>query len=315
MELKSYKEATQHVVLFEDRERAYFEIKGDDCKKYLQGLVTNDVLKLKPQAGCYNLHITPKGKLIADFCSYSCGDYFGIDVASALKAKLLESFKKYIIFQKVEIVDQSAKRFPLVVMGPKAKEFLTGKVGGIPSEDLTYLGTTCGDSDLWLIQRDRWGLPAYELWERNERLSTFREKLALPTLESKVQEILRIESATPKFGVDMDENTIPQEANLHHALSFDKGCYVGQEIVARLEHRGHVGKQLVLLKMDGNLLPKAGEKITNEEKKEIGFVTSSCFSPKHKTPLALGYIRYPFLNQTTVRVSSQEATVLKATGQ
>lgn len=310
-----YQEAGQSAVLIEERGRAYFEISGPDCKKYLQGLVTNDVLKLEDRSGCYNLHLTPKGRIVADFYSYSCGDYFGIDVALALKERVFESFKKYIIFQKVELVDQTGVRFPVVVLGPKAKAFLEAHTATLPSENFTYVGTKCGDSDVWIIRRDRWGFLAYEIWERPEKIPLLREKLGLPELDSKTQEILRIESATPLFGVDFDENTLPQEAKLFAALNFNKGCFVGQEIVARLQHRGHVGKQLVQLKLPGDVSLSKRDKIYNSGGEEIGWVTSVCYSFKYQSILALGYLRHHFLNLEKVIIGSVTATVISEPSQ
>ena len=103
-------------------------------------------------------------------------------------------------------------------------------------------------------------------------------------------EILRIEAGVPVFGRDMTEDTIPVEANLTDAISYTKGCYVGQEVIARLDARGHVNRRLMGLRLDGDALPQAGDVIVSPER-EVGWVTSAAFSPALQQPIAMGYIR------------------------
>lgn len=276
-----------------EQDYCWIEVKGVDAKKFLNGVLTNDINKLQGESGCYSLILTPKGKIITDLFCYPCGDHFGIVCEGGLKETILTHLKKYIVFQKVEIADESEKWRALSVLGPEALE------------------PTWGDLPIHIIDKNQWGLPCHELWTHKEKIPELKTKLNLPVLTKDIQETLRIESGTPLFGVDFDETTIPQEANLYPALSFTKGCYVGQEIVARLEHRGHVGKQLVQFFLEDKTPPPPGEKIFSIEGEEIGFVTSSCYSPKHQKAIALGYLRYAFLKlsqgqigQTKVQIKS-----------
>ncbi len=310
MQNEAYHNATQNTALIDLKDRAYIDVKGADARKFLNGILTNNIQALQGATGCYSCLCTPKGKMTADLYCYTCEDYFGIDCAVVLKTTVLETLKKYIIFQKVEVVDQSEKWGAVGVIGPKAVEFLAPKFLKLPQKEFGYEFVEWHHFKIWVLRKTMWGLPAYELWVSRKDLGELKVKLNLPELDSETKEILRIESATPLFGVDMDENTIPQEANLYSALNFNKGCYVGQEIIARLEHRGHVGKKLVQLKLSGTTLPKKGEKIFSTEGQEIGQVTSSCLSPKFQSALALGYIRYASLDLTEVNIVNQIGTLI-----
>ena len=340
MHSEIYNQVTQNMGLVDLSDRCWVEVKGGDSKKFLNGILTNNIQTLQPKTGCYSCLCTPKGKMIADLFCYNCPplqpggrseNYFGIDCSSKLKLTLLETLKKYIIFQKVELFDQTDKWGTCAVIGPKVNGekglgdtqcwpwgFVRGPHGNTEGQDPTLSLRANYDYDfvewegfkIWMIRKTMWGLPAFEMWVARDQLPSLKSKLNVPELDPETQEVLRIESATPLFGVDMDENTIPQEANLYTALSFNKGCYVGQEVIARLEHRGHVGKQLRSLKLEGDKIPQRGEKIFSEDGQEIGTVTSSCFSPKFSSPIALGYIRYASLSLKEVRIGNSTANFL-----
>lgn len=281
--------------------RCWIEVKGADSRKFLNSILTNNIQTLQGKTGCYAALCTPKGKMIADLFCYTCEDYFGIDCSAALKPAILETLKKYIVFQKVELKDQSEKWGALGILG--------GDFPGWPSKEFEYDFVEWENFKLWVIQKKIWGQDGFELWARRDQLSQLKTKLGLPEIDKATQEVLRIESATPLFGVDMDENTIPQEAGIYSALNFNKGCYIGQEIIARLEHRGHVGKKLCQFKIEGEAVPTKGEKIISGEK-EVGTVTSACFSPKFNAPLALGFLQYAALNLKEFQICQQRADII-----
>jgi tRNA-modifying protein YgfZ len=136
----------------------------------------------------------------------------------------------------------------------------------------------------------------------------------VPTLSGECLEVLRIEAAEPKWGVDMDENTIPNEVGLEkRAISYDKGCYIGQETIARIKTYGHVNRQLVQLSVNGDQLPIGGRILAGE--KEVGNVTSVIRSVRLGKPVALGYVRREFANTgTKLKIDQQTAEVLKVCG-
>ena len=269
-----YIEATERMALIPVQTRGFLDLKGPDTRKYLNGMVTNDISKLEDFAGCYSLICTHKGKVLADFFVYSCGDdHFCIECDLGLRNKVRDLLKRAIIFQKVALKDQSEQWHVATVIGPKSKEAVRSLKLVPPEQPLHFGQSSWQNKPVWIIAKNLWGLPAYELWTP----AGITISLAFPILSFATQEILRIESATPKYGVDFDETHLPQEAGLLHALSFNKGCYVGQETIARLQHLGHVNKQLTLAK-------SADEKIDK--------VTSRCESPKYQSEIRLGYAKF-----------------------
>jgi folate-binding protein YgfZ len=152
-----------------------------------------------------------------------------------------------------------------------------------------------------VIEADHTGEGGYDIYRPTEHLEEFRRRLmaemgAVPVGEE-AAEILRIEAGIPKFGVDMDEKTIPLEAGLEATyISHTKGCYVGQEIIARITARGHTNRTLAGLVLDGTELPRKGEVVKaatgDGEEKETGWITSACLSPSLGSVIALGYVRH-----------------------
>ena len=255
--------------------RCRLEVKGPEAKTFLNGIVTCDVKKLK-NSWVYALHLTHRGKIVFDFFLQELNGVYVIDVDVDLKESLFQTFQKYIVFQQAHLVDVSDDWRAIAVIGETLK---------IPA-----------DAEMIVFDKPLWGHSAREIWGSPDRIAALKKTLEVPEISKIEQEVLRIESSTPKFGIDFGTETIPQEANLYNALSFDKGCYVGQEIVARLEHRGHVSKQLVLLATE-SLLKRGSKILAAEDQKEIGEVTSSVVSPKYNAPIALAYLKYAWLQK------------------
>jgi folate-binding protein YgfZ len=136
------------------------------------------------------------------------------------------------------------------------------------------------------------------------------------TIDAEVLEALRIEAGVPRWGVDMDENTIPDEAGLEkRAINYDKGCYIGQETIARIKTYGHVNRQLVQLALTGRDLPARGDKIVADGR-EVGQVTSAVFSSRLGKPLALGYVRREWAaTGVTLKWNNQPVEVWKVCGE
>ena len=265
-------------------EYGLIEVRGNDSRSFLNGILTQDIKTLPYGKGAYACLCTPKGKILADLFCYAAEDHFKLECHKNLKGKILELLSRYVLIQKVSLQDLSQEWGGVGILGSESPSFIQ-----------THFPKSSG-----IIYKLQWGYPCFEFWMKKEHLlsfqASFQEKLALPFISKEEQEILRIESKTPLYGVDMNENTIPQEANLSQALNFKKGCYIGQETIARLQNLGHVNKQLVLLKIDGESALDKESKIVTQDGKEIGFITSQCFSPKYQSRIALGYLQYAYLN-------------------
>ncbi len=290
--LSEYQAATQNVGWIDLSDHCLIEIQGVEARQFLNGILTNAIKTLLHGKGCYTCLCTPKGKILADLFCYATDTQFKLECYQNLKDKILELLRRYIIIQKVHLQDMSQEWGGVGVLGLKSPSFVQKH---FPSFSHTsHLGHSW-ISNVWVIYKPQWGYSCFEFWMKKDLLSSFREKMSLPLISKEDQEVLRVESKTPLYGVDMSENTIPQEANLHEALNFKKGCYIGQETIARLQNLGHVNKQLVLLKIDGNEEVPKESKIVTLQGEEIGHVTSQCLSDKYKSRIALGYIKYAYL--------------------
>jgi aminomethyltransferase len=296
--------------------RGKIVLRGKEHIKFLQGILSSDVKKLEQGNGQYATFLTPKGRIITDMRLYRRGDSVLVDLEPGLNEKVTELFLKYKISYKVDIEDVTEITSLISVHGPNAKKLVDKTLGKqIPDlKEYNFITSEINNRELLIANINRTGELGFDLfvppdgtdktvWENLiSRGQEFNAKpVGLDALET-----LRIEAGIPRFGVDMNENTIPIEAGLWNALSFDKGCYVGQEVIARIKWRGHVNWHLTGLKIDGDDIPKQDSRIIRGER-EIGYITSSTFSPKLDKIIALGYIRREFDNpgaRISVKVES-----------
>jgi tRNA-modifying protein YgfZ len=245
--------------------RSRLLIKGADRKRFLHGQVTNDVNRLQPGQGCYAFIVTAKGKIESDANIYCLEDAFLLDFEPGLSQRIAARFEKYVIAEDVQIEDVSRKYAMFTVQGPDASP--PTHVGGYSFPNAR--GTSRG-FDLFVPAGEKIDLPGKRCSE--EALET-----------------IRIESGIPRFGVDMDETNLAPEAGIEaRAISYTKGCYIGQEVISRIRTYGQVAKALRGLRCDA--LPKHGDKLLLDGK-EVGYVTSAVFSPVLKANIALGYVR------------------------
>jgi len=274
---------------------------GADRTRFLHGQVTNDINKLKPGQGCYAALVNARGKIESDFNVYCLESELLLDFEPGLAQKVTERFEKFIIADDVQVVDVSTAYGLLSVQGPRAvdvvSEFgvtslpsqildITRFAGGAESESycarVSRIGTTGFDLFLPLAQMEQSAGMLVEIARKHEGRLVGWEAL----------EIARIEAGIPRFGQDMDEMNLAPEAGIDSAISYNKGCYIGQEVISRIRAYGQVAKALRGLQFPSPLphLPQKGAKIFFE-RKEVGYVTSAIQSPSLQKTIALGYVR------------------------
>ena len=275
---------------------------GNDRKKFLHGQVTNDVNGLKAGEGCYAALITAKGKMQSDLFVYNLENELLLDFEPGLTQSVSERLEKYIIADDVQIVDVAPHYGLLSIQGPKAAEAIQ-KLGlsfNIPSNRLQF--SSLKDEmlgDLYLMNHPRVGTTGFDLFVPLNSLSAVADKLIAAAKEFggraagwEALEIARVEAGIPRFGQDIDETNLPPEAGIEKsAISYSKGCYIGQEVIARIRTYGQVAKALRGLRLSNDAaLPKKGEKLYRNGK-EVGYVTTSVLSPALQQKIALGYVR------------------------
>lgn len=285
--------------LFDRSYRAIISARGSDRTRFLHNMTTNDVKGLTPGRGQYAVMLDVKGHILADLEIYCEDDQFLIATDLDLVDKVLGGLGKYNIGGRVPL-----ERLPLAaisVAGPKSGDVLREFLHAPLPEPWTFNNTVFGGRSLRVIHDDSTGEEGYELWAASEDIQTLRSALlekgqthGLVPCGAQAAETLRIEAGIPKYGSELAEDTLPLEAGLDAgprvALSFNKGCYIGQEIVERARSRGRVNWKLMGLFVEMPDAPTRGEKILKEGN-AVGEITSACVSPTLSKTIALTYLR------------------------
>ena len=267
---------------------------GKDRVSFLNGLLTNDMTQLKEENGVHSALLNTKARVLADLYLYNQENGVLVDTGESPAEKVKGLLDQFIITEDVQIRDSTQELLQVTVQGPKSSQAFK-EVLGLDLQGLTQLAyKTLGPSII--IARDRTGLGGYDIIvPRDEAEAVWQSFLlkggdlggpvGLETLD-----VLRLEKGLPKYGVDVDENVIVLEAGFNDAISFTKGCYMGQEVVARATHIGRVNKKLVQLEIDAKTPPGPKSKLMSDGK-ETGFLTSSAFSPGRGKVVGLGYVQ------------------------
>ena len=276
---------------------------GADRARFLHGQVTNDVKKLRMGEGCYAAITTAKGKMEGDMNIFCLADELLLDLEPGLAEKISQLLEKYIVADDVQIVDAAPHYGLLSVQGPKAEPVVRALdiFTDIPKQPLATVkisNATLGD--IYLTCHARLGTAGFDLFVPNPSLGAVADKLIAAAKSAggcacgwQAFETARIEAGIPRFGADMDETTIPLECGIEaRAITYTKGCYIGQEVINRIHSVGHVNRELRGLRLAGDLktLPQRGDKLFHAGK-EVGHITSAVWSPALNANIALGYVR------------------------
>jgi folate-binding protein YgfZ len=317
-----YAALRQGAGLIEAPETGRILVSGADRRSYLQGLLTNDVLALSAGTGCYASMLTAQGRMMTDMRVLELGDAILMDLPLDVVAPIRDHLERFVFTEDVQAVDVTAARAEIGVDGPRAAEALTAAGIERPHPSVLYDSThvSVAGADAILVCSDRPGVRGYDLIVDAGQASAVRARLiqagATPATEADV-ETVRIESGRPRFGRDMDTDTIPLEAGIEErAISRSKGCYVGQEVIVRVVDRGHgrVARRLVGLALaGGEAVPSRGARLRSGDR-EIGRVTSATDSTALGQPIALGYLHRDFAAEgTQVDVEGAGAATVVAT--
>ena len=276
---------------------------GADRVRLLHGQVTNDVVKLKTGEGCYAAFVSNKGKIEADVNIYALASELLLDLEPGLTPMLTQRLEHYIVADDVQIVDVAPHYGLLSVQGPQAAVVMAqlGLEVALPSAPLTFAhqaDPTLGD--LYFVAHARTGFTGFDCFIPTDALGMVFDKLVLAAKQVggraagfEALELARFEAGIPRFGVDMDGTNLPPETGQDgRAISYSKGCYIGQEVIARIRTYGQVAKALRGLRLSDEMgiLPVKGDRLFRDGK-DVGFVTSANRSPAFGGVLAMGYVR------------------------
>jgi folate-binding protein YgfZ len=280
------------------RRRGRLRFDGRDAAAFLHALVSHDVESLQAGHGVYATYLTPQGRMLADLRIHHRGDHLLVDVPPGLAESLAQRLDASIFTEDVRVSNASESIAELAVVGESAAA-ATANALGIDLERVAGLAlwAQAASGDAVAVRTDDVAAPSFDIFVPTAAFDGVIARLAQAgaiAIPDSVADALRIEAGRPLFGVDMTTDTIPLEAGLlDRAISQTKGCYVGQEIIVRVLHRGggRVARRLVTLELDppATAPPQPGAPILADDR-ETGHVTSAAWSPRLARVIALGYV-------------------------
>ena len=271
---------TEEVGLVDRSERGKLALTGPQAKELLSGQVTNDIEALTAGSGCFAALLTNKGKMLADLRVIDSGSELWLDTERAGLQALFDNLRRGAVGWQAELHKRTLQQALLSLVGPHAAQAVGGEVGPEHANRAAQLG----GADVLLIATDL-GIDVVCAAEDADRV---RGALGVPVVPEAAAEVVRVESGRPRYGIDLDAGTIPQEAGLNErAVSFTKGCYVGQETVARLHYRGKPNRHLRGLRLSEPVA--TGTPLVLGDR-EVGQLGSSVVSPRFG-PIGLGLVR------------------------
>jgi len=289
--------------------------------RWLNGMVTSNIRNLAVGQGVYAFLLNPQGRILGDMYAYNRGESLVVETDRSQVEKIIATFDHYIIMDDVEVADISGQQTVLGVAGPNSRKLLNAVGIEIPEMQPLQMITPrcscdCDCLECTVIRGDDAPQESYEIWlDAKDVLKTWQALVAAGAVPvgSEALEMQRIAAGVPLYGVDIRERDLPQETEQMRALNFNKGCYVGQEIVERIRSRGNVHRKFTGFTVEGVEPIPAGAKVLAGDK-EAGEITSSAVigTASGRRTVALGYIRREIgVPGREVSIGSAKATVIQ----
>jgi glycine cleavage system T protein len=289
----------QSVGLADLSHRGKLRVTGDDRVKWLQSVISNDILPLQPGQGRYSSFLTHKGKMLTYFRVYLQADAVMIEDAGEIGETTYQALRKFLLYGTKAKMENCAESWGLLLIsGPKAASVITAAFGADVGDlkPVHFISATIGGQTALIIRTEETGEQDYEVLIPVDGLTTAWERMmeagaphGIKPVGGQALEALRIEAGIPKAGPELNEEIVPPEANLEsQAFSLTKGCYPGQEVVARMDTYGNVRRHLVGLVLKDSTVPPKGSKLFSGDR-EVGWISSAVRSPQLKQVIALGF--------------------------
>ena len=297
-----YRALTEACGLVDRSERGKLALTGPDAKTFLHGQVTNDIEGLDAGRGCYAAFLTHKGKMLGDLRVLDVGDELLLDTERSTLQELFNMIRRYKLGSDVELHKRTLEMGLLSLIGPDARRVAGAR--SLSSAEHANARAEIGGRPVILVTTDT-GIDVFCGADDTGGVRTALEAAGAVPVEEAAAEIVRVERGRPRYGFELNEGVIPQEAGLNErAVSFTKGCYVGQETVARLFYRGKPNRHLRGLRLSGPAAP--GDPLRRGEK-EVGRIGTVVVSPAFG-PIALAIIRREAEPGDTLAVGDAGAT-------
>jgi folate-binding protein YgfZ len=298
--------------------RGRIAVGGLEAVQFLNGLITNDMKTLVENTWMPAVFPNVQGRLIASVRVIRlkdiqtdknvCPSYL-IDTEAATHDRVLKTLQRFTLAGDFRVTDVTSQTAQFTVQGNKADQ-VVGSILGDVSAGVTANGaikTKWKEHEVTVLHATHTGANGFDLIiETNGATDLWRSLVnaGAQPVGYDALEVLRIEAGIPRYGIEMDETNVVTEINLDDAVSYTKGCYIGQEIIARIKYRGHVAKKLVGISLAENAQVATGDTIKSHDDKDIGRITSATYSPHLKQRIALGYVKYDYIGPgTNVKVN------------
>ena len=295
--------------LIEFENRGLIEVSGTEAEMFLSGLVTNDLKNLQENTWLNAAFPNAQGRLLAIVRVWKTNGKFYFDTEDKTYETVLQNLERFTLAGDFKVKDLSEEFVCVSVQGKNLPdfEFETPKENQI-------IETEFENEKLIILNDANIGEKGFYFYISARTAGNFKEKMresSVKSVSDQAFEALRIEAGLPIFGVDMDDSTVVPEINLENLISYNKGCYIGQEVIARIHFRGHVAKQLTgLVFEEKTATANSGDEIKSADGKNAGKITSVIYSPKLEKQIALAFVRHAFLeDETELEVNNFKAKV------
>lgn len=293
-----YQAALSGAALFDVSSHGKIELAGKDAGSFLHNLCTNDITGVAVGAGCETFLTTAKAKVVSHALVYHVGlpESWWLDVDPGMAEPTFQHLNRYLISEQVELLERTRELAQLHLAGPEAGSLLEKVLGGaLDLKELHHVTRPVADAGSCQIRRhDPLGLPGYDLLCLSSQAGRVWQLLLQTRARpagNQAYEILRVEAGTPVYGVDITDAILAQEVNrTERAISYRKGCYLGQETIVRTRDLGHVNWLLLGVKISGNGPVAPGTKLIRNGE-DVGRITSSVVSPRCGSTIGLAYVR------------------------
>ena len=301
--LEEYNAVKSNVGLFDFSIEGKIIVKGPGRVDFINGLASNDVENLENFNGCYAAFLDKNGKILTDCIVYKFDDFLLINLGIIGKNNIIKKLKDEAALGKSEVEDATLRCALFSLQGPESAELINGIFKSkieLQSQYQSIIIKTKNDDEeinILIMKNSRTAEEGYDIYVPVSYYKEFKaliidngKQYNLKIINNETYDILRLEAGIPLYGVDFDQNNILPEVT-EKAISYEKGCYVGQEIVARVKNiaKGITAKKLRLLEIDSNIIPEKNAKIMADNN-EIGYVTSAAFSPKFGKVIGFGFL-------------------------
>jgi folate-binding protein YgfZ len=313
-----YEAIRRGVALFDLSRIAKLQISGKNAVQFINGLVSNDVKQLQAGQGALATFPTVQGKVAALARIYQTGDCLLLELADCNRAKIFQNLKRFVLAGEFFLSDATERLALFSLQGPRAAELLQTLTGHSfdASEPYAISSREIAGATTQIATHSRTGEPGFDLYAPLESAPMLWQTLLASGAQAagnEALEIARLEAAIPREPVDVTENYIVNETNLTDAVSYTKGCYLGQEVIARIHWRGQPAKQLKGLLVEADEPPASGTELWSSDGKKVGELTSSARSPALARIIALGYAHRYYLNiGTEFTLKQGEAAIGRA---